>query len=189
MSKPLHRREGLVVEPLGDEVLVFDQEAQRAHSLNATAVAVWAACDGTRGPDELAQHCGLARDAVDLALDSLAGCDLLVDRNPSASRVSRRAVLRRAALAGAGIGVALPVIRSITAPSVAAAQSGCSGNGESCGSRGGNPPCCVGSTCRGSQGVCDTGGCVDFYRPCNSHGDCCYPYFCATSSKGTFVCQ
>lgn len=185
---PLGRSDGLVVEPLGDEVLVFDQEAHRAHSLNAVAVAVWEACDGTRGRDQLAQHCGLAGDAVDLALDSLARCDLLVDHNPSASRVSRRAVLRRAALTGAGIGVALPVIRSITAPSVAAAQSGCSGTGESCGSRGSNPSCCAGSTCRGN-GVCGSGGCVDFYRPCNTIADCCYPYFCATSSSGDLVCQ
>lgn len=178
MSKPLHRREGLVVEPLGDEVLVFDQEAQRAHSLNAAAAAVWEACDGTRDRDELAAHCGLESDAVGLALGSLANCDLLLDSGGPERRVSRRAVLRRAAVTGAGIGVAVPVIRSITAPSVAAAQSGCTPSGEACDFR---TSCCSGSTCRGDS-TCRNGGCgANSMAPCAVDRDCCWNWACASS--------
>ena len=44
--KPLARSEGLVVEEVGDELLVADPLSSRAHSLNAFAARVWQACDG-----------------------------------------------------------------------------------------------------------------------------------------------
>jgi hypothetical protein len=121
MIQPLARSDDLVVEPLGEELLVFDSKTNRAHSLNAAAASVWRACDGARDVDALAQYCELDPVAVELALDSLRKCELLIDfQGP---RVSRRQALRKAAVVGAGIGVALPVIRSIYAPSAYAATS------------------------------------------------------------------
>src|SRR5664280_2841413 len=49
-DRPLARGQDLVVEPLGDELLVFDATVHRAHSLNAFAAAVWHACDGPLTP-------------------------------------------------------------------------------------------------------------------------------------------
>lgn len=121
MLTPLARSADLVVEPLGEELLVFDSKTNRAHSLNAAAASVWRACDGARDADALAQYCELDPIAVQLALDSLGKCQLLVDFE--GPHVSRRQALRRAAVVGAGISVALPVIRSITAPSAYAAGS------------------------------------------------------------------
>ena len=45
-KKPLARSEELVIEELGDELLVYDERTQRAHCLSATAARVWRACDG-----------------------------------------------------------------------------------------------------------------------------------------------
>jgi hypothetical protein len=44
--RPLARSAGLLVEPIGDELLVFDSERKVAHSLNDVAARVWRACDG-----------------------------------------------------------------------------------------------------------------------------------------------
>ena len=130
MGEPVARSEGLVVEPMGEELLVFEPATDRAHSLNAPAASVWRACDGTRDVDALAQWCGLDRIAVELALDSLRSCELLLDfQGP---RVSRRQALRRVAVLGAGI-AGVPVIRSIIAPSAAMAIStACVAHGGAC---------------------------------------------------------
>ena len=184
---PLARSEGLVVEPLDDELLVFDSQVGRAHSLNASAAAVWRSCDGTRTREQLAAEAGLELAAVDLALESLAGCELLIDFTPSTQRVSRRTVLRQAAVAGAGVGMALPVIRSIAAPSAAMAASGanakCGGcpSGSYCGSvysgPGSNPPYeCVKGTPPGSGAHCLYDG-----PPCASTSHCSW---CSTCHPG-----
>jgi hypothetical protein len=150
---PLARNRQLVVETMGDELLVFDRDTNRAHSLNAAAAAVWMACDGTCGSDQLAVRCGLDVDAVDLALGELARCDLLDGPwSPTTTPVSRRAVLRRAARTGAVIGVTLPVVRTIIAPTPALAVSTCANPHENsgqpctstcqCAGNGAHPCCC-----------------------------------------------
>jgi hypothetical protein len=177
---PRARENDLLTQSLGDELLVFDSAANRAHSLNATAAAVWRASDGTRSPSQIAEHCQLDPLAVDLALSDLADARLLADHTPPAQRVSRRSALRRMALTGATLGVALPVIRSIVAPSPAMAGStagtscatpaDCTGAGSFChsdrlchhstcisstGSHSGTcvgNPCCVGNVCMSSNG-------------------------------------
>src|SRR5581483_8256515 len=45
---PLARSEGLLVESIGDELLVYDEQRRVAHSLNETVTLVWRACDGSR---------------------------------------------------------------------------------------------------------------------------------------------
>jgi Coenzyme PQQ synthesis protein D (PqqD) len=130
MSEPVARSEGLLVEPMGDDLLVFEPATGRAHSLNAAAASVWRACDGTRDVDALAACCGLDPIAVALGLDSLRGCELLIDFE--GPRVSRRQALRMIAVLGAGI-AAVPVIRSIIAPSAAmAASTACVAHGDFC---------------------------------------------------------
>jgi hypothetical protein len=43
---PKARRNKLVIQELPDEVLVYDQERDKAHCLNQTAALVWKQCDG-----------------------------------------------------------------------------------------------------------------------------------------------
>lgn len=125
-EKPLARSDELVVESLEGETLVYDLRDDQAHCLDADAGGVWAACDGEQTIAAIAVVCGLPRDAVVATLETLQASGLL-DERPG---VSRRRLLRSVAI-GAGIGVAYPVIRSISAPSSAQAVS-CLNTGTGC---------------------------------------------------------
>src|SRR5687768_7917379 len=46
LTLPLARRDDLLVEELGDELIVFDQQRNEVHSLNKGAALVWRLCDG-----------------------------------------------------------------------------------------------------------------------------------------------
>ena len=119
MNRPVARSSDLIVDTIGDELLIYDTLDHRAHSLNAVASAVWRACDGTRTTTEIAEHTRLDPVAVELALDNLTEIGLL-DGHASTG-INRRAALRKMSLAAAGVAVVLPVIRSITAPTAAMA--------------------------------------------------------------------
>jgi hypothetical protein len=158
-TKPLARSEGLVVQELSNEVLVYDLERDKAHCLNQTAALVWKHCDGKNSVSEIAQilakESGLPveQEVVWLALDQLGKAQLLPDKvtkMPDNLRNSRRALLKKIGLATA---IALPAVTSILAPA-AYAQASCVGIGAGC-----LPPpsppattCCPGLTC--TAGVC-----------------------------------
>src|SRR5688572_270515 len=44
--RPLARKEGLLIERLPDEVLVYDLDRKKAHCLNGSAALIWNNCDG-----------------------------------------------------------------------------------------------------------------------------------------------
>ena len=124
MIHPKARQDDLVVQELFDELVVYDLTRNQVHSLNRTAAQVWQACDGQRGPAQLAGRLepdlesAQAEVLVWLALDRLGQADLLeqkVDR-PAGLKISRRQALR-----ALGISALLPVVASLAAP--AAAQS------------------------------------------------------------------
>ena len=173
--QPRARADGLLAEEIGEELLVFDSECQRAHSLNITAARVWRACNGERDLDALAAECELERDTLLLALERLRAVHLLDDQPNAADgdAVSRRTVLRRGALVGAGLGFALPVIRSITAPTPAMAVSHTVPPGAVCvhsSSCSKSWECSfVGSTRR----CCGMGG-----HSCSSANQCCRSFIC-----------
>lgn len=121
-DRPLARADGLVVEQVEDELLIFDIEHNHAHVLNSPAATVWQMCDGSRSLADIQQESGLSEDAVRLAVAQLQERSLLAES--VAAGFSRRAVLRSGAVAGAGLGLGLPVIRSIVAPTPAMAASG-----------------------------------------------------------------
>src|SRR5262249_10708155 len=106
---PKAREDGLIIEPLDDELLVYDTKSHRSNALNATAAFVWRLCDGRTSIPELGrllrEELGAPEDEalVLLALDRLAKARLLEkNRLPEgAEKVTRRAVARRLALAGA----------------------------------------------------------------------------------------
>ncbi len=113
------RRDDLIVQKLGDEVVVYDPVSHRAHSLNRTAALVFEKLDGKNDLAGVARHVGKAlgpsphKEIVASAVNELAAADLL---RPGA-KLPRRSVLRGLA---AGL---LPVVVSIAVPPAAAAAS------------------------------------------------------------------
>ncbi len=151
-AKPIARKQGLVIQELPDEVLVYDLDRDRAHCLNPTAAFVWQRCDGKHTTAQIARTLGQQFDcAVDekivwLALDQL-GKHHLLDRQPAPPPalmgMNRRAMVRALGLAAI---VAVPLVTSIVAPTVQASTS-CIGPGGSCTS---SVDCCNPLTCQAS---------------------------------------
>src|SRR5829696_3089212 len=73
-DRPAARSEHLVVEELGDELLVYDLQLNRAHSLGDSAARVWRACDGKTMVDSLCAKTDLDADTVARALSELREC-------------------------------------------------------------------------------------------------------------------
>jgi Coenzyme PQQ synthesis protein D (PqqD) len=123
--KPLARSEDLVIEEVGDELLVADRANNRAHSLNAFAARVWQACDGETTTEELVTKLDSDRDAVAHALAELSDCELLERTGPPIvgnGGMTRRDLGVRAAQVGAAaaiISVALPVAEAAATPTPA----------------------------------------------------------------------
>jgi hypothetical protein len=57
---PAARRGGILVKQAGDELLVYDLEGHRPHSLNRAAAAAWRQLDGRTPVPELARRLGAA---------------------------------------------------------------------------------------------------------------------------------
>jgi hypothetical protein len=151
---PRARRNKLVVQELPDEVLVYDQERDKAHCLNQTAAQVWKQCDGQTDVASIASRLGKELQApvdermVWFAVDQL-GRDNLLEETVMApafmAGMTRRQMVRAMGFAAA---IAVPVITSIVAPTTAQAVS-CLANGQAC--PGGATTCC--------SNICTAGTC------------------------------
>ncbi len=127
--RPRARKDGLIVERLDGETLVYDLRRHRAHCLNPTAAVVWDACDGRTTEAQIARRLEdmleLPGDAalVELALTRLDRARLLEKGGgpprSKAARVTRREAVRRLGLAAA----VLPVVVGIVAPTAAQAAT------------------------------------------------------------------
>lgn len=123
--KPLARSEGLLIEEVGDELLICDPDSNRAHSLNGFAARVWQACDGETTSEALVAKLGSDRDSVAHALAELSDRKLLEPTGlPIVANggVTRRDLGVRAAKVGAAaaiITVALPVAEAAATPTPA----------------------------------------------------------------------
>jgi len=141
--QPRARTEGLVINDLTDEVLVYDLKRDKAHCLNQTAAAVWKLCDGQRTAAQIAaqvsrqwavgsgQTTGASRQSAErgseisahvmteqmvwLALEQLGRDHLLEERMtwPAAIPHLSRREVMRL---GLGAAIAVPIIVSISAP-------------------------------------------------------------------------
>ena len=148
--KPLARKDGLVIQELPDEVLVYDLDSDRAHCLNQTAAFVWQRCDGRNTTAQIARKLGQQFDCpvdekiVWLALDQL-GRNHLLERQPipppALMGMNRRAMVRALGLAAV---VAVPVVTSIVAPTPTQAAT-CTPQNGSCTA---SAECCAGLTCQ-----------------------------------------
>ena len=147
---PLARTNGLVVQEVPNEVLVFDMETNEAHCLNETAAMVWKYCDGKTSVPEIAEilgenkGSGINDDLVWLAIDQLNEHNLLEKEVESKfAGESRRAVLRKIGLASM---IALPIIASMAAPRSVLASTSCN--------------CTVPLECNGQTGCASTTVCT-----------------------------
>lgn len=147
---PEARKEGLVVQHLSDEVLVYDQKRHKGHCLNQTAALVWKHCDGKTSVSEMARlleeelKAPVKEEVVWLALEQLGKTNLLNNRVTLAQPgMSRRDVMKRIGFAAA---VALPVVTSIVAPTATQAAT-CKASGQPCGT---GAECCS-SICSASK--------------------------------------
>jgi hypothetical protein len=198
-SKPLSRRENIVVQEFGNEILIYDLLINKAFSLNETSALVWQACDGNKTVSEIAMQISrqlkspVSEDFVWLALEQLEKENLI--KNDAEIRapfegLSRREVIRKV---GLGALVTLPVISSLIAPTAVNAQSGCAAssgkpNGCTCTSAG---QCA--SNCCGDAGA--TNECTaQFVDPvgsecranCECATNCCgFGFTCATVGAKT----
>lgn len=170
---PRARRENLVVERLGDETLVYDVVTQKAHCLNATAAAIWDACDGRRDEAAIAARLGPAhggRAAVGVVRHGLRGlfrARLLEGPAPGPLSVGRRGALKKIAA-----GMALPVVASIVAPDVAEAATCPLGN------RRITPSLCVVDSRTGAVPAQYIGCCCTNNRLCTAAGNNCVGAAC-----------
>jgi hypothetical protein len=151
---PEARKEGLVVQEMSDEVLVFDRERNKAHCLNRTAALVWSHCDGKSSIAEMTRaiaeetHLPVGEDLVWLGVKQLSKTHLLRERAKMTELkpgLSRREVMRRIGLTAA---VALPVVTSIVAPTATQAAN-CLASGQ---------PCTTSAQC--CSGVCNVSTCT-----------------------------
>jgi cell division septation protein DedD len=155
--RPIARTQDLIVEELGDELLVYDEADNRGHCLSPSAARVWRLCDGRTPVEDMGAELGLDPHEVDRALAELEACELLQPTPQLSSNgdgvigTTRRELSVKLVKAGGAIAAA-PLIVSIAAPSPAAAATAgpgctnvleCSGN---CGQ--------TGSGCQGGGCVC-----------------------------------
>jgi hypothetical protein len=128
-QKPVARKDGLVIQEMPDEVLVYDLNTNKAHCLNETSAFVWRSCTGNNSVSDIVQQFETSagkrvdEDLVWLAIDQLQSNGLLQAEIASKfAGQSRREVLKKIGLASM---VALPVVASLVAPQSVLASGSC----------------------------------------------------------------
>lgn len=129
LQLPTARKNGIVVQDVPNEVLVYDLESNKAHCLNQTAAMVWNFCDGKNSVSDIAALIGsstgkhVSDDFVWLAIDQLAENNLLENGiKPKFAGETRREIIKKI---GLGTVVALPIIASLVAPKSVLANVSC----------------------------------------------------------------
>ena len=123
---PVALKEGLLVETLPDEVLVYDLERKKAHCLNQTAALIWQHCDGRTSVSEIARalsnhlNASIDEEVVWYGLKHLDKSRLLEEEMwPGNLRhVSRRNLVRKI-----GVAISIPLVMSVLAPKASAVLS------------------------------------------------------------------
>ncbi len=131
---PIARTEKLLIQEVGNELIIYDRERNASHCLNPMAAQVWHYCDGQNTIKDIAKllEKELNQDVdtqqlVWQALKDLERCHLIeeyISQSTNAASISRRKVIKTAVLVGGfAIGSLSPAIRSIIAPTPAMAGS------------------------------------------------------------------
>jgi hypothetical protein len=175
ISFPAARAEGLLIEQVGNETVVFDVETKEAHCLKGLASVVFTLADGTTSAEDLALAAGeklsepVSYAQVQEAITQLEACALLDTPLLVRDGLSRRDLVKKAGYIGAAGAAASPLITSIMTPASALATdssipSGCSGCGQ-------NQDCVSNHCCQGVPGKqCNQGCCVGKDNSCHFCG-------------------
>lgn len=182
---PSARAEGILVERVDDELVVFNTQTKQAHCLKPLAAFVFENADGRATQAEIADRAARALgttvdvDEIASAVAQLRDSSLLDEPIAVLNGTSRREAIKRFAFAGAAATAAGPLITSIFAPSAAMASAttipvgcpGCSDNHQ-----------CAGN-CTGGAGHC----CSNPMQTCAALLSCCVQCnnSCKLSSTGT----
>lgn len=162
-TTPSVRKNDIVVQELGNELLIYDLNANKALSLNETLSLVWQLSDGGKTISEIATEAAkrlntpVTSELVWIALGQLKKENLIENEADIPNHyqgANRREVIRKVGLASM---VVLPVITSLIAPNAAYAQSTC-----------GAPPFPLGCTCT-SNTLCSSTCCRN---PIGGSGPC-----------------
>jgi hypothetical protein len=154
---PQARRTGLIIQEVDGEILIYDQNTNKAHCLNQTAAKVWKYCDGETTLIEACEALSCDLDtAVDeklvwYAVDQFSKDNLLEKgiEQPAfiIAGMNRRQMVRTLGLAAV---IAVPLVTSIIAPTPAQAAT-CMPPGQPCGTA---AQCCSGLCTGAPAGTC-----------------------------------
>lgn len=161
---PIARKEGLVVQEMPDEILVYDLESNKAYCLNQTAALVWKFCNGKNSASDISKNLGrelkilVPEDLVWLAIDQLSKDNLLKEEiRLNIGGLSRREAVKKIGLASM---IALPIVAMLSFPKAALAAtcsaSACSDTPDSGGCQAGTH-CCRGN-CYANTATCASVG-------------------------------
>jgi hypothetical protein len=152
---PVARKEGLVIQEMPDEVLVYDLDTNKAHCLNQTAAFVWKSCNGRNSVADITKLVGddsgnaVPEDLVWLAIDQLSEKNLLANNlKANFNGSTRREVIKKIGLAAV---IGIPIVASLTAPPSALSFTSCRCGGDAdCTAQPNCPTSC------GGAGICVT---------------------------------
>jgi hypothetical protein len=187
ISRPQARTEKLVVENLGDEMVIYDLDTNVAHALKPLAAAVYTYADGERTPAEIAElasyrlSASITEAEVAEAIDQLDSLSLFVSPIIDVhTGLSRRQALKTFAAAGGGAMLVMSVATTaaqacVTCSTVPSSGLKCTTNSLGDAGPGDCKLCNDASQC-GSDSAC----CC---APCESGApNCCQP-ICITKSS------
>ena len=171
ISFPAARADGLLIERVGSETVVYDVDAKEAHCLKGLASVVFASADGKTSAEDLAAAAEKALGEpvtyaqIQDAIAQLEECALLDTPLLVRDGLSRRELVQKAGYVGAAATVASPLITTLMTPASAFAASsiatGCSGCGK-------NKDCVSNHCCQDNAGKqCSQGCCVGANNSCH----------------------
>lgn len=135
--RPDARQEQLLIEEVGEDLVVYDLQRHRVHQLNRTAALVWRNCNGRKTVADLTkvlQHelnPAVDESLVRKALDQLGKARLLQEALPRSAGLTRRQALGKFGRVAA-LAILAPAVTSITAPTPLRAQPVFSCNSFTC---------------------------------------------------------
>ncbi|CUR33754.1 hypothetical protein PL9214520293 [Planktothrix tepida PCC 9214] len=139
---PVARTENLLLQDIGNELIIYDQDNNSSHCLTPLAVRVWELSNGQNTVNDIARKLEKEfnlpgnsdvdmRGLVWLTLEELERYSLIKEylRQPATNVIagmSRRKAIKTATLVGGfALGSMFPMVRSIIAPEPAFAVSKC----------------------------------------------------------------
>ena len=179
IARPIARTEGLLVESVGEETVVYDLDTKEAHCLKALAATVFMYADGARTAADIAElssyrlETTISEADVKDAIKQLESVSLIETPLVVRDGMSRRDAIKRFGMV-AGVASATPLIASVMAPAAYATQSlvptgGCCGHRATDNCTGGNPICQSNHCCQNiSSKDCNQCKCVGDKNDCSN---------------------